>query len=49
MDYLLILSRNEDFKEPLNAGNTFNLESLFYSVKQRENVFTGLQIILRSI
>ena len=38
MDYLLILSRN-DFKGPLNAIIIFNLESITFSVKQRENTF----------
>ena len=43
-----MLSRN-DFKEPLNAKNMFNFESLNYSVKLRENVFAGPKIILWSI
>ena len=38
MDYLLILSRN-DFKGPFNAIFFFNLESITFSVKQRENTF----------
>ena len=38
MDYLLILSRN-DFKGPFNAIIIFNLESITFSVKQRENTF----------
>ena len=39
MDYfLLILSRNE-FKGPFNAIIIFNLESITFSVKQRENTF----------
>ena len=36
--YLLILSRN-DFKGPFNAIIIFNLESITFSVKQRENTF----------
>ena len=38
MDYLLILSRN-DFIGPFNAIIIFNLESITFSVKQRENIF----------
>ena len=41
MDYLLSLSRN-DFKGPFNMFNAiiiFNLESITFSVKQRENPF----------
>ena len=38
MDKLLILSRN-DFKGPFNAIIIFNLESINFSVKQRENTF----------
>ena len=38
MDYLLILSRN-DFEGPFNAIIIFNLESITFSVKQRENTF----------
>ena len=38
MDYLLILSRN-DFKGPFNSIIIFNLESITFSVKQRENTF----------
>ena len=38
MDLLLILSRN-DFKGPFNAIIIFNLESITFSVKQRENTF----------
>ena len=38
MDYLLILPRN-DFKGPFNAIIIFNLESITFSVKQRENTF----------
>ena len=38
MDKLLILSRN-DFKGPFNAIIIFNLESITFSVKQRENTF----------
>ena len=38
IDYLLILSRN-DFKGPFNAIIIFNLESIIFSVKQRENTF----------
>ena len=38
MDYLLILSRN-DFKGPFNAIIIFNLESITFSVKQKENIF----------
>ena len=38
MDYLLILSRN-DFKGPFNAIIIFNVESITFSVKQRENTF----------
>ena len=38
MDYLLILSRN-DFKGPFNAIIIFHLESITFSVKQRENTF----------
>ena len=36
MDKLLILSRN-DFKGPFNAIVIFNLESITFSVKRREN------------
>ena len=39
IDYLLILSRN-DFKGSINAIIIFNLESITFSVKQRENTFT---------
>ena len=38
MDYLLILSRN-DFKRPFNEIIIFNLESITFSVKQREITF----------
>ena len=38
IDYLLILSRN-DFKGPFNAIIICNLESIIFSVKQRENTF----------
>ena len=38
MDYLLILSRN-DFKGTFNAIIILNLESITFSVKQRENTF----------
>ena len=38
MDYLLILSSN-DFKGPFNAIIIFNLESITFSVEQRENTF----------
>ena len=38
MDYLLILSRN-DFKGSFNAIIVFNIESITFSVKQRENTF----------
>ena len=38
MDYLLILSRN-DFKGSFNATIIFNLQSITFSVKQRENTF----------
>ena len=38
IDLLLILSRN-DFKGPVNAIIIFNLESITFSVKQRENTF----------
>ena len=38
LDKLLILSRN-DFKGPVNAIIIFNLESITFSVKQRENTF----------
>ena len=37
---LLILSRN-GFKGPLIAKKMFDLESITYSVKQREKVFAG--------
>ena len=40
MDYLLILSRN-DFEGPFNAIIIFNLESITFSVKQRENTFAA--------
>ena len=36
MDKLLILSRN-DLKGSFNASNFFNLESITFSVIQREN------------
>ena len=36
IDYLLILSRN-DFKGPFDAIIILNLESITFSVKQREN------------
>ena len=39
VDWLLILSRN-DFKGSLTAQITFNLESIPFSVKQREKQFT---------
>ena len=38
MGYLLILSSNE-FKGPFNAIVIFNLRSITFSVKQRENTF----------
>ena len=38
MDYLLILSRN-NFKGPFNEIIISNLESITFSVKQRENTF----------
>ena len=38
MDLLLIWSRN-DFKGPLKAIVIFNLESITFSFKQRENTF----------
>ena len=38
MDNLLILSGN-NFKGPVNATIIFNLESITFSVKQRENTF----------
>ena len=38
MDYLLILSRN-DFKWSFNSIIIFNLESITFSVKPRENTF----------
>ena len=38
MEYLLILSRNY-FKGPFNAIIISNLESITFSVKQRENTF----------
>ena len=38
MDYLLILSRN-NFKGPFSAIIIFNLESITFSVTQRENTF----------
>ena len=38
MEYLLFLSRN-DFKGPFNAIIIFNLESITFSVIQRENTF----------
>ena len=48
MDYLLIWSRNA-FKGPLKAIIIFNLESITFSVKQRENTFADPRFILLSI
>ena len=41
MDCFLILSRN-DFKGPVNAIIILSLESITFSVEQRENTFADL-------